>query len=70
MNQFESVYERGLAVGHSNVRTDTMTFRFRDEVFELPTNKLHGIMQWNNLFYEARVDDLRRVEREQASGTG
>lgn len=67
-DSFASVYEKGHAVGHSNVRDDTMTFRYREEVFDLPTRLLHGISKWNGLFYEAKVDDLRRVEREQDDG--
>lgn len=58
---YAALYEKGRAVGESNIRTETMTFRFRDEVFKFSTNELHGISKWNGFFYEAKVDDLRRL---------
>ncbi len=61
---FEGIYARGMAYGSSNVRTDTMTFRFRDETFEFPTIRVHPYARYNGYFYEASIDDLRKLESE------
>ena len=58
---YAALYEKGKAVGESNIRRETMTFRFRDEVFEFATHEVHGISKWNGYFYEAKVADLRRL---------
>lgn len=63
-DSFSAVYDKGHAVGNSNVRDDTMTFRYREEVFDLPTRLLHGVSNWNGLFYQAKVEDLRRIAKE------
>jgi hypothetical protein len=65
---YAALYDRGIAPGQSHVKTDTMTFRFRDETFEFPTLKVHPFTYWNGYFYEARIDDLRKLEAEAASG--
>ena len=65
---FEHVYKRGIAVGESNVRNDKLIFRFRDETFEFPTEKAIHIARYNGYFYEAPIDELRKLEAEAASG--
>ncbi len=64
---YSALYERGVAVGSSDVQKDAMVFRFRDEVFEFPTLKAFHLARWNGYFYEASVDDIRKLEAE-ASG--
>jgi hypothetical protein len=65
---YAGVYERGIAVGHSDVKSDTMVFRFRDEKFELPSIDAMRVARYNGYFYEAHIDDLRRLETEKAGG--
>ena len=65
---FEHVYDRGLAVGESDIQRDRMVFRFRAEVFEFPTVKAHAIAKYNGYWYEAPIDEVRKLEAEAASG--
>ena len=65
---FEGIYERGMAYGASNIKTDTMIFTFRGEKFEFPTVVVHPFTRYNGYFYEAPIDDLRRLEAEAATG--
>ena len=67
-NIHEAVHERGIATGRSNVRTDTMTFWFKGEEFTLPSLQAFRVAWWNGYFYEARIDDIRKLEAELASG--
>ena len=64
----ESVHERGIATGASDVRTDTMTFRFKGETFTFPTRVVWPFARWNGYWYEAAIDDLRKLEAEAATG--
>ena len=64
----QKAYDDGLAVGFSNIKNDTMHFRFRDEIFEVPTTAVVQHAKWNGYWYEIGIDDLRRIEAEQASG--
>lgn len=59
---FDSVYEKGFAVGTGQVKTDTMLFRYRDEVFEFPTLLVHPMADWNGYFYEVPVEKLRALK--------
>ena len=62
----DAVYDRGIAVGVSNIRDDTMSFRFRDELFTFPTTRVFGVAKFNGYWYEADIEDLRMLE---AAGT-
>ena len=66
--QFEALYERGMAYGHSDVKTDTMIFTFKGEKFEFPCAKGLQVARYNGYFYEAKIEDLRRLEAEAATG--
>ena len=68
MSMFEHVYERGIAVGESDIKNDAMVFRFRDEKFKFPAVKAHAIARYNGYWYEAPIDEVRRLEAEAASG--
>lgn len=59
--QFAALYDDGIAVGSANIHDDSMTFRFRDEVFNFPLLRVHPIMKYNGYFYEAPVDALRKL---------
>jgi hypothetical protein len=45
-----------------------MNFRFKNEFFTLPTSKALEVASWNGYFYEAPIDDLRKLEAEAAGG--
>lgn len=72
--QYEALFARDVAVGHSNIRTDTIDFRFRDETFSVPTVSTIGIGTWNGHFYTTKIKKLRelmkRVLEQQESGNG
>ena len=55
----ETLYKKGLAVGSSDIRNDTITFNFRKEKFVFPTIQLSGMCDFNGYFYTAKVKDLR-----------
>ncbi len=61
-----ALYDIGRAFGTVDIKSDTMTFRYRDELFTFPTLRVFGVARYNGYFYEADVDDLRRLE---AAGT-
>lgn len=65
---FEALYERGIAYGATDIRTDSMIFTFKGEKFEFPTIKAHPIARYNGYFYEAPIDALRKLEAEAATG--
>ena len=65
---FQTVYERGAAVCQSDVKTDTVICRFKDEVFTFPADKAWRITHWNGYFMEADIDEVRKLEAEQARG--
>jgi hypothetical protein len=60
--QFHALYEQGLAVGHAAIKTDTMVFSFRDEVFEFPGEVVQPIAKFNGYFYTVPVDKLRKLK--------
>ena len=61
---YAGVYDRGFAVGESDIVNDMMHFRFRDERFDFPLLKVYPVMQYNGYYYEAPIDKLRELERE------
>ncbi len=61
-----ALYDTGRAYGTADIKSDTMTFRYREELFTFPTLRVFGVAYWNGYFYEADIEDLRRLE---AAGT-
>ena len=60
-----SVYAAGLAVGQQNIRDDTMTFRYEDETYTIPTIKIPNVSSlWNGYFYHIPIHTLRELARE------
>ena len=63
----DRLYKRGLAGGLPVIKTDMICFRFRDEVFELPTyeilNHRPKIVRYDGVCYVAKVKDLRRFKK-------
>ena len=68
-DQFAALYERGMAVGQSNIKNETMDFRFRDETFTFPLLVVYPVIENSHLgFYTVPIDKLRELEREAAGG--
>jgi hypothetical protein len=64
---YDSLYERGIAVGSADIRNDTVLFRYRDETFEFPTSKVYHMKfgpdyGWNGYFYTAPVEQASRAQ--------
>lgn len=62
MNPCQALNERGIAVGYPDIKTDSIKFRYFDEYFEFPTVRAIDICKFNGYFYEADIDDVRRLE--------
>jgi len=60
---YEDLYAKGVAVGESDVVNDQIVFRFKEELFEVPTVSTVGIATYNGYFYTAKVDKLRGWEK-------
>ena len=60
---YEDLYAKGVAVGESDVVNDQIVFRFKEELFEVPTVSSVGIATYNGYFYTAKVDKLRGWEK-------
>jgi hypothetical protein len=70
MSMYDALYERGRAVGQSNIMDDTMTFRCREETWTFKTEKVYPYIESSGYgFYTAPVDKLRELERESAGAT-
>lgn len=61
---YDSLYDKGKAVGEIDIRRDEMHFRFRQEKFTFPTRRVFHIAVYNGYFYTAPIDKLRELERE------
>lgn len=56
-----TIYDTGRAVCHSDIKTQMMVCRFREEVWEFPIGRTYGVVKWNGYFYEADIEDVRRL---------
>jgi hypothetical protein len=62
LDQFAALYERGFAIGQSNIVDETMTFCFRDETLTFPTFRVYPLLENSHLgFYTVPVDKLREL---------
>jgi hypothetical protein len=57
----EDLYERGIAIGCADIRTDTVTFKYFNEEFTFPTMRAAGIMKYTGYWYEADIEDVRKL---------
>jgi len=64
VSQYEELFKKDIAVGHSNIQTDSIDFRFKDEHFSLPTVSTIGIATFNGYFYTGKVKKLRALLKE------
>jgi hypothetical protein len=67
---YDSLYERGIAVGSADIRNDTVLFRYRDETFEFPTSKVYHMRFGPDeglerlLLHRFPVEKLRELKQE------
>ena len=60
-----SIYAKGYAVGQPNIRDDTMTFRFEDETYGIPLNKIPNIsLLYDGYFYQMPIEKVRELAKE------
>lgn len=66
----ENLHKQGIAVGSSDIRSDTITFRWRDETFTFAALLLFSppVAFYNGYFYEAKVKKLRALKRKMRHG--
>jgi hypothetical protein len=62
MSMYDALYERGRAVGQSNIMDDTMTFRCREETWTFKTEKVYPYIE------SMTAPASNTLEREAASG--
>ena len=61
MSQYEALNNKGIAAGHSNIRTDTIDFFYGDKTFSIPTIRAMEVAKWNGYFYAAKIADIRKL---------
>lgn len=67
LDQFSALYERGIAVGMSDIVHETMDFRCKDETFSFPSHVVYRLVENSGLgFYTVPVEKLRDLQREAA----
>mgnify|MGYP001602711862 FL=1 len=54
-------WDRGLAVGQSDIRNDAIDFRFKDERFTFPALEVFDLCKQNGTFYTVKVKKLRAL---------
>lgn len=58
-----------IAFGQPQIKTDTIVFRWKEEVYEFPCAEVvpdHAT--YNGYFYEAKVSSLRKLARKADNG--
>ena len=59
------------ATGHPQIHTDTIIFRWMDEVYELPTYGVVGkFAHYNGVAYEAKLKDIKKYLKRQEKENG
>ena len=59
---YKDVYNSGSAVGDTDIKNDTMVFRYFDEVIEVPLAALPHIPSlYNGYFYVLPIGELRKI---------
>ena len=65
----KEAFDRGMAVGVPQIRTDSIHFRFKDSVWNLPTYGVVGVFaHYNGCYYEAKVSDIQKFVKEMDHG--
>ena len=68
-NLDEGIYKRGIARGQVNIRTDSMTLRWRDEVYEFVLSDALKVATYNGYWYSAPIKKVRALAKEIAKRT-
>lgn len=57
----EALYEKGLAIGQPDIREDAIVFRFKNNLFVVPTEEAleFAIFNDSGFRYEAKIKKLR-----------
>ena len=62
---YAELTRRGVAVGESDIREDSITFRFGkkgEHSVTFPTAAVaHGLAQFNGYFYEASIEEVKKL---------
>ena len=59
-------FKRGIAIGSGQIASDEIFFRYNDETWSFPTYDVlgyRGVAHFNGVYYEAKVSDLRRLQK-------
>ena len=65
----KEAFDKGLAVGIQQIRTDSIFFRYKDETWDFPTGVvLPKYARYNGVYYEAKAYKLRALAKEQSNG--
>ena len=71
---YDELVRRGIAVGQSDIATDSINFVFGEERYSIPTYYALGkdcLAMHNGYFYEAKIDRLRALSvKLQGAGNG
>lgn len=59
----EKHWKRGLAVGSSDIRTDSIEFVFEKEKFRFPALEVMDLCEQNGTFYTVKVKKLRALRK-------
>ena len=59
----KSFFLKGRAVGVADIKTDTVVFHYRQDIFNLPTSRMRGVVRYNRkwCFYTAPIKILKSV---------
>lgn len=63
-----TLHSKGIAVGWSDIKTDSLVFEFRKERFQFPTLEVLPIAEYNGYFYVAPVKKLRALQKKKIDG--
>ena len=70
-SSFSSDYKKGVAIGITNIKDDSLTFFYRGkngmEEFSVPSRVLLKYPQkakFNGIHYEAKIEDVRKAAKE------
>jgi hypothetical protein len=57
-------YADGKAIGTDDIGKDTIVWRWKNEVYEIPAHKIDGPACYNGFYYVLPVDRVRELAKE------
>ena len=60
---FEGLWQRGVAIGQTDIKNDEITFRFRKKLYTFPAFSAMHIARHNGYFYEASISEVKKLAR-------